>query len=228
MTTFVPSPNFTPGRAGIHITDLVLHWMDGTLADTDAEFTGGSRGVSAHYGIQDTTIHQYVHDGDTAWHAGDWNENQRSIGIEHSAAPGRDATAATIATSVALQVQLCNEYGIDPSHIYPHQRFFNTACPGTLPIAEMVTRVRAGLAVPVSPAPPVPAGPVLLEDIMKPWFIRAATGAIVIVGPGGVRPLTPAAWQVWKNLGAVLDPAYASMDPGPFASVIADLGGLQK
>jgi hypothetical protein len=63
---------------------------------------------------------------------------------------------------------------------------------------------------------------------MKPWFIRCATGAIVIVGPTGVRGLTPADWKVWTNLGFTLAPGMTAMDPGPFAAVIADLGGLQK
>jgi len=156
MTTFLASPYHTAGRQGAKITDIVLHWMDGTLAATDAEFTHGSRRVSAHYGIEDTTVHQYVADADTAWHAGDWIENTRSIGIEHSAQPGRDASPATIATSVALIVGLCRQYGIDPGHIYPHKKFFATACPGTLPWAVMIATVRAQLGFPIPP-PPTPA-----------------------------------------------------------------------
>jgi hypothetical protein len=148
MITFLASPYHTAGRGGAKITDIVVHWMDGTLAATDAEFTHGSRRVSAHYGIEDATIHQYVHDADTAWHAGNWNENTRSIGIEHSAQPGRDATPATIATSVALMATLCRQYGIDPSRIFPHSKFYATQCPGTLPIVAMIAAVRAQLANP--------------------------------------------------------------------------------
>jgi hypothetical protein len=150
--TFLPSPYFTPGRPGA-ITDIVLHWMDTTLAGADAEFVHGSRQVSAHYGIEDATVHQYVHDADTAWHAGDRAENQRSIGIEHSADPNRPASSTTIATSVTLIVGLCRQYGIDPSHIYPHKRFYATACPGTLPIADIIARVRAQLTAPTGDTP---------------------------------------------------------------------------
>ena len=145
MTTFLPSPYHTSGRQGAVIDSIVVHWMAESLAATDAEFAAGPRHVSAHYGIEDTTIHQYVADVDTAWHAGDWPENTRSIGIEHSAAPGRPATAATIATSVDLMVTLCRRYGIDPAHIYPHNKFTTTDCPGTLPLAAMVASVRAQL-----------------------------------------------------------------------------------
>ena len=151
--TFLPSPFFTAGRAGATITDIVLHWMDTTLAGADAEFTHGSRQVSAHYGIEGTVVHQYVHDADTAWHAGDRAENQRSIGIEHSADPNRPASTATISTSVTLIVGLCRKYSIDPSHIYPHKKFYATACPGTLPIADIIARVRAQLTAPTGDTP---------------------------------------------------------------------------
>jgi N-acetyl-anhydromuramyl-L-alanine amidase AmpD len=156
--TFLASPYFTAGRQGAKIDSIVVHWMDGTLATTDAEFAGGSRRVSAHYGIEGAVVHQYVHDADTAWHAGDWVENTRSIGIEHSAQPGRDATPATIATSVALMATLCRQYGIDPSRIFPHSKFYATQCPGTLPIGGMVAAVRAQLAKP-APAPVVTGKP---------------------------------------------------------------------
>ena len=158
-TTWLQSPYYTAGRQGAKITDIVLHWMAGTLASTDAEFTGGTRRVSAHYGIEDGVVHQYVDDADTAWHAGNWGENLRSIGIEHSATPTRPASPETIATSVALIIALCHRFGIDPSNIYPHNKFFPTACPGTLPLAEIVARVRVALSEPAAPIPPVPAAP---------------------------------------------------------------------
>jgi peptidoglycan hydrolase-like protein with peptidoglycan-binding domain len=55
-----------------------------------------------------------------------------------------------------VQVALCRKFGIDPSHIYPHQRFYATDCPGTLPLASMVAQVRAQLGHPQPPAPPLP------------------------------------------------------------------------
>lgn len=61
---------------------------------------------------------------------------------------------------------------------------------------------------------------------MKPWFFRAKSGAIVIVGPTGVRQLHPDQWKVWTNLGYSLAPGMGAMDPGPFAAVIDSLGGL--
>ena len=149
---FLPSPNHA-SRNGVKITDIVLHWMDGTLAGCDATFANAAGQTSAHYGIEDTVIHQYVALSETAWHSGDKPENQRSIGIEHSADPNRPASTATIATSVTLIVALCRKYSIDPSHIYPHKKFYATACPGTLPIADIIARVRAQLTAPTGDTP---------------------------------------------------------------------------
>ena len=227
---FLPAVHFTKGREA-KIDTLVLHWIAGTLASADATFTGGRREASAHFGIEGTTVHQYVKDTDTAWHAGDRAVNHRSIGIEHSAqpatktSPARPASPSTIATSVALCVALCRKYGISPDRIFPHKKFTATACPGTLPVAAIVAAVRAQLATQPVPTP-APAQPIPLEDNMKPFFIRAATGVIVIVGPTGVRHVTPGQWETWRNLGYGLAPGMSAMGPGPFAAVVASLGGL--
>ena len=150
---FIQSPFYTPGRGGHGIDSIVVHWMDGTLAATDAEFDHGSRRVSAHYGLEDGVRHQYVADGDTSWGAGDWPENQRCINIEHSADPDRPASAATIADSVNLMTDLCRKYGISPDAIWPHKKFFPTTCPGTLPLAAMIASVKAQLGYPTNPPP---------------------------------------------------------------------------
>ena len=194
-----PSPN-QASRNGVPITDIVLHWMDGTLAAADATFANAAGQTSAHYGIEDTTIHQYVDDSRVAWHSGDWNENQRSIGIEHSAQPGRDASPQTIATSVALIVAKCREHGINPDHIYPHQRFFATACPGTLPVAAIVVAVRAQLGQPI-PVPPT-SGKAVLDMFItytktQHWLIVGghahviATSADEVAYRGGGVPVIP-------------------------------------
>ncbi|MCE3613275.1 N-acetylmuramoyl-L-alanine amidase, partial [Escherichia coli] len=80
---WVGSPNFTPGRTA-PIDTIVVHWMAGWLAGADQTFQDRVRQTSAHYGIEDGTVHQYVKEADTAWHAGSFPANSRSIGIEHS------------------------------------------------------------------------------------------------------------------------------------------------
>ena len=81
---WIGSPNYTEGRGGKKIEFYIVHWMAGTLAGTDGVFQKPG-GVSAHKGIEDNTIHVYVKDEDTAYHAGNWDMNQRSLGTENSA-----------------------------------------------------------------------------------------------------------------------------------------------
>jgi len=74
--------------------------------------------------------------------------------------------------------------------------------------------------------PPEPPTPLPQEDDM-PWFIRRVDGAIVIVGPTGVRTVTAVQWDVYNNLGlAVFPPGMGAMDPGPFNEVVNSLGGI--
>ena len=59
---FIGSPNYTQGRES-KIDRIVIHWMVGTLAATDAVFQNTQSNTSAHYGIENYTTHQYVNDG---------------------------------------------------------------------------------------------------------------------------------------------------------------------
>lgn len=143
---WIGSPNYTQGRSQ-PITKIVIHWMAGTLAATDAVFqqnAGTDRATSAHYGIENGIIHQYVKDSDTAYHA--VSANPYSIGIEHSAAPGRPASDATINTSAQLIAQLCKTHNIpiDNTHIIPHSQVVATQCPGTIPIDVIISKAKEG------------------------------------------------------------------------------------
>lgn len=140
-TTWVGSPNFTPGRQGNKPSKIIIHWMDGNLASTDAVFQNTTRQTSAHYGLEDNTIHQYVKEADTAYQAGVWDVNLKSIGIEHSAAPGRPASDATYASSIQLCTEICQRWGISPDNIVPHNSVVATQCPGTIDL----NRIKAGV-----------------------------------------------------------------------------------
>lgn len=133
------------GRLFQKIDTIVIHWMDGTLASTDRVFMGKSipvRPVSSHFGIEDGEVHQYVKLQDTAWHAGNWLVNLRSVGIEHSAQPGRDATDATYETSSQLIVEICRQLGLTPSRdlLKRHSDIVPTQCPGTIDIDRIARR----------------------------------------------------------------------------------------
>lgn len=137
---WIGSPNFTKGRQGNTVDRIVVHWMAGTLAATDSVFQNTQRGTSAHFGIENDTIHKYVDEADTAYHSGQWPVNLRSVGIEHSAAPDRAATDATYRNSAALVAQLCQRFGIpcDRAHIIKHSEVVPTACPGTIDLDRII------------------------------------------------------------------------------------------
>lgn len=138
--------NYTAGRDGTAIDRIVIHYIVGTLAAADATFANPSSGVSAHYGIGEGSLHQYVSENNTSWHAGDFPMNQRSIGIEHSADPDRAPSESTYDISVDLCTQICQDYGLDPqTQIIPHHRVVATACPGTVNVQRIRDEVAARL-----------------------------------------------------------------------------------
>lgn len=144
MSTWIGSPNYSQGRYS-KIDRIVIHWMVGNLSSTDATFQDKKRQTSAHYGIENSTVHQYVKESDTAWHSGVSSMNARSIGIEHSAAPGRDATKETLETSAKLIADICsrNNISVDRVHIIKHYEVpFATQCSGTIPVEYLVERAK--------------------------------------------------------------------------------------
>jgi N-acetyl-anhydromuramyl-L-alanine amidase AmpD len=108
--TWKGSPNFDKNRTPID--RVVLHWFGaGTLesANTTFQKTGGT---SAHYGISDDRIWQWVKEEDVAYHAGNYIMNQRSIGIEHDANPDKPASELTYKYSSQLLAEICKKYSI--------------------------------------------------------------------------------------------------------------------
>lgn len=121
------SENYTNGRTGGSINYIVIHTMQGSYSGSISWFRNPAASASAHYNLRssDGQITQMVSEGDTAWHAGNWTYNQRSIGIEHEgyiADPGRWYTEAMYVSSARLTRHLCDKYGIpkDRAHIIGH------------------------------------------------------------------------------------------------------------
>ena len=79
------------------------------------------QGASAHYFVDDITpeIYQSVAEGDTAWHAGDWQMNCRAIGIEVVSA-GEDFSATEVEKLGWLVKKLMARYGIGASGVIRH------------------------------------------------------------------------------------------------------------
>ena len=128
--------HFTPGRAGSSISCVVLHYNDGDLSIDGCYDTWLTREASAHYQVQsDGLIGQLVWDGDTAWHAGNWDANCRSIGIEH-ANRGDSLTDECIESGAHLVAAICAYYKLGRPqwgvNVFPHNHFSSTDCPGPL------------------------------------------------------------------------------------------------
>src|SRR5439155_24099415 len=78
-------------------------------------------------------ITETVAEGNTAWHAGNWNVNQRSIGIEHSGFAAKNLyTSQEYDASARLTAYICTKYNIliDRKHIIGHSEVPDPNHPG--------------------------------------------------------------------------------------------------
>lgn len=124
------SPNQTPGRGGHSIEFIVIHWWNDPA--NNPGFHGAintlcnpARQASAHCVAEAGRVAWIVNASNTAWHAGNWNANCRSIGIECNPR----MSEGDLETIGELIADLRRTYG--PLPLYPHNHFFNTQCPGT-------------------------------------------------------------------------------------------------
>jgi len=136
------SSNYTVGRMDT-IHGIVVHHAASTSLDSvGATFAQYGRGGSAHYGVKDGQVHQYVREEDTAWHCGNWDGNSCTIGIETVNSTGapdwlvNDPTFEKLAYLCA-DIAARNNLGMvkfEPDGVYPtlsaHRDWSPTYCPG--------------------------------------------------------------------------------------------------
>ncbi|MEU9206601.1 N-acetylmuramoyl-L-alanine amidase [Streptomyces sp. NPDC048415] len=105
---------------------VIIHVTQETYPTTLSIFQNPQKKVSAHYLVRSADGHvaQCVREHDIAWHAGNWDYNTRSIGIEHEGWVDRPAyfTNALYEESAKLTAAICTQYGIpkDRAHILGH------------------------------------------------------------------------------------------------------------
>lgn len=120
--------NYSQGREGLSPDRIVIHhWgADGQSHDGVVAFftRGPGSGTSAHYVVSAGRITQICHDYDTAYHAGNWQINLRSIGIECRP----EATEDDVRTVAELVRRIRSEWG--PLPLSVHSDYYPTACPG--------------------------------------------------------------------------------------------------
>lgn len=131
--------HFTGGRDGRKVDKVVLHHNGGNLTGQGCYTVWQTRQASAHYQVDSNgVISQHVWDSDTAWHAGNWDANTTSIGIEHadiSTNPWRISDAC-LDNGAHLTAAVCKFYGLGrPAYgknVFFHKDFSATECPASI------------------------------------------------------------------------------------------------
>ena len=141
--------HFTGGRDGRKIDKVVLHHNGGNLSIRGCYDVWQTREASAHYQVDaNGRIGQIVWDADTAWHAGNYEANCTSIGIEHadiSVSPWK-ISDATLDNGAHLTAAVCKYYGLGrPQYgrnVFFHKDFSPTECPASIAGSQRDTYMR--------------------------------------------------------------------------------------
>jgi N-acetylmuramoyl-L-alanine amidase len=177
----IASGNYSVGRFGQPTSLIVLHTMDGYLSGTDSWFANPKAEVSAHYGVGLTgETHSYVSEGDTAWHAGNWLINCRSVGIETEDLRNPAGVLRTTEQNEAtaqLVASICLRHGIpcDRAHVRRHNEVSGShpLCPGNLDIDRIVARANEILHPAPAPSPdPHPGFPRVIRITFPSLRVR--------------------------------------------------------
>jgi N-acetyl-anhydromuramyl-L-alanine amidase AmpD len=122
------SANYTVADSSVvrPIDLVVVHVTQTSYANALAVFHNPKKAVSSHYLVRSADGHvaQCVRESDIAWHAGNWDRNVRSIGIEHEGWVDRPGhfTDVLYERSARLTAAICTRHGIpkDRAHIIGH------------------------------------------------------------------------------------------------------------
>lgn len=133
----IMNKHFTKGRGGSRIQHIVIHYNAAGGTTEDLWSWWQTRAASAHYQVESSgRIGQLVWDRDTAWHAGNWAENCRSIGVEHANRKDGTISEACLDNGAHLVAALCRLYGLGRPqwgvNVFPHRKFCSTSYPGKI------------------------------------------------------------------------------------------------
>ncbi|MER5389055.1 N-acetylmuramoyl-L-alanine amidase [Saccharopolyspora sp. NPDC002686] len=111
----------------VRINSIVIHDTETSYQSTISAFQNPAHGAASHYVIRssDGQVTQMVPTKDMPWHAGSWDRNMRSIGIEHegwAAEGGTWYTEQMYRSSAELVKYLADKYDIplDREHVLGH------------------------------------------------------------------------------------------------------------
>lgn len=150
--------SFTKGRSGKKWDGtVVVHWWGDPNQNLTAEgivrYFEATAPTSAHFVVSGTgrVVYHLVNNSDTAWHAGNWDVNCCSIGIECDPRC-RNEDYDVLAE---LLSDLWIETGIEPI-LRRHNEFTSTACPGNYDINRIDREMQAKYQAKKNPKPAEP------------------------------------------------------------------------
>jgi hypothetical protein len=130
------SCNYTASNreSSYDVRKIVIHVAEGSYSGTVSWLENCTAQASAHYVVsKEGRVAQCVRDEDIAWHAGWWDTNTHSIGIEHAGYIDNPDwfTRSMYHASAKLSAWCCKEYEIpiDRKHIIGHSEV--PGCSGT-------------------------------------------------------------------------------------------------
>ena len=117
----------TAGRGGNTVEFVVIHDTEGGW-DASVSTLQNDPGKSVQYIVgTDGRVAQFIHETDTAWHAGNFYYNERSVGIEHVGYANKPYPEAQYAASAKLVSYLTGKFGVPKTrdHIIGHDQVPN-------------------------------------------------------------------------------------------------------
>lgn len=150
------------------IDRILVHYTGTTVsARNNATYFSRNEGqrASAQYFVDDISpeIYQSVTEGDTTWHAGNWDMNRRAIGIEAVSA-SEDYSGTEITKLAWLAQKLMSKYGIGSSGVIRHYDVTGKLCPvpyvAASKWAALKRRITGGTAIPSGCDASAPSGTV--------------------------------------------------------------------
>lgn len=135
----ITAHNFTAGRGGFKVAEITIHHAAGTgpLSIMKEAFHDPSRKGSAHYGVRNDEIYQFVEESDTAWTNSNGAANRRAVTIEvvnSSGSPDWRVNITTFETLVNLVYNIAERHKLLPlikgQSLTWHSMYAATICPG--------------------------------------------------------------------------------------------------
>lgn len=132
------SSNYTTGRTK-SVDRIVLHYTagNGDTAEGNGKYSARANGkASAHYFVDETTVVLSVPEMDTAWHAGNWDMNCRSIGVEMCSRKDSKGEyyipEATVKRTAELVRELMVQYDVPITGVIRHYDVTGKKCPAPM------------------------------------------------------------------------------------------------